>query len=113
VAYPTALVITLVVEVPIYLAVFAVARLLPGWRGLSGAAGVNLLTHPVLWLVVSAHPGWLAPAEVGVCLVEAALLWLLARRRDAGLLLLAAIVANAASVITGIVLNGIVLNGLR
>jgi hypothetical protein len=105
VPYPLALVITLVVEVPIYGVVLHLARVLPGWRGLGAAVVVNLATHPVLWLVLSAQPGWFVPAEAGVCVVEAALLWLLAGSRTPGLLLVAAIAANTASVLAGAALS--------
>jgi hypothetical protein len=107
VAYPTALLITLAVEVPVYAVVLRFARLLPGWRGVAAAVGVNVVTHPPLWWVVSAHPGWLVAAEACVVVVEAGLLWLLAGRRDARLLLVTAVAANTASVLAGIVLNGL------
>jgi hypothetical protein len=107
VPYPLALVITLAVEVAIYLVVLRAARLLPGWRGLLAAVGVNLATHPVLWLILTAHPGWFIPAEACVCLVEAGLLWLLAGRRGAGLLLVTAVAANTASILAGAVLYGL------
>jgi hypothetical protein len=105
VPYAVALAITLAVEVPIYGVVLHLARLLPGWRGLGAAVGVNLATHPLLWLVLSTHPGWFIPAEAGVCLVEAALLWGLAGRRDPGLLLAAAVAANTASILAGTLLS--------
>jgi hypothetical protein len=102
VPYALALVITLAVEVPIYLVVFRAAGLLCGWRRLLVAAGINLATHPVLWLVLSAHPGWFLPAEAGVCLAEAGLLWWLAGRRAGMLLLVTAVAANTASVLIGL-----------
>jgi hypothetical protein len=108
VPYPLALVITLAVEVPIYLVVFRAARLMAGWRGVGAAVGVNLATHPVLWLTVSAHPCWLLPAEAAVCLVEAGLLWCIARR-DAVLLLVTSVAANSASILAGTVLYGLTL----
>lgn len=104
VPYALALVVTLTVEVPIYVLVLRAAGLLPRRRVLAGA-GVNLATHPVLWLVLSAHPTWFVPAEAGVCLVEALLLWLLAGRRDAGLLSVAAVAANTASILAGAVIS--------
>ena len=131
VPYPLALVITLGVEVPIYVAVLSFARLLRGARAVAAAVGVNVLTHPVVWVVLTAHPGWFVPVEVGVCLVEAVLLvgavamwgaaglrdaaelrgaaalWGIARR-DAGLLLLVAVVANSASVLAGTILYGLI-----
>jgi hypothetical protein len=100
------LAITLGVEVPIYVVVLCFAQLLPGWRRLAAAVGVNLVTHPVVWLVLSARPAWFPGAEAGACLVEAGLLWLLVRR-DGPLLLATSVAANTASVLAGIVLNGL------
>jgi hypothetical protein len=107
VEYSLALAITLAVEVPVYVAVFRLARLLPLALSLAGAIGVNLVTHPVVWLVLSAHPGWFLPVEAAVCPVEAVLLWLLVRRRDLAMLLVTAVVANTASVLAGVVLYGL------
>jgi hypothetical protein len=101
VPYPLALVITLGVEAPIYTVVLGFAGLLRGWRAVVAAVGVNVFTHPLAWALLTAYPGWLLPVEAGVCLVEAVLLWFLAGRRDAGVLMLAAVVANAASVLVG------------
>jgi hypothetical protein len=120
VSYALALAITLAVEVPSYVGVLAFADLLPGWRRWLGAVGVNVATHPLVWLVLSAHPGWLWPVEASVCVVEALLLWLfagLAARRSVGLpavwrldlrlLLLAALVANTGSVLAGFVVQSV------
>jgi hypothetical protein len=100
VPYPLAMMITLVVEVPIYLLVFRFAGLLPLRSGLAVAAGLNLLTHPLAWWLMSSHPGWFLPVEAGVWLVETGLLWALVRR-DAAVLLLTALVANLASILAG------------
>jgi hypothetical protein len=104
VPYPLALALTLVVEVPVFVVVFRFAGLLPGWRGWAGAIGVNLVTHPVVWLVLSAHPGWFVEAELGACVVEALLLWAWARR-DLALLGLTAVSANTASVLAGLLVR--------
>jgi hypothetical protein len=101
VPYPLALVITLAVEVPVYLVVFRFAGILAGWRGLGAAVGVNLATHPVAWRLLSSHPGWLVPVEAAVVAVEAALLFALVRREPA-LLALTALVANAGSLLAGL-----------
>lgn len=92
------------VEVPVFVVVFRFAGLLPGWRGWAGAIGVNLVTHPVVWLALSAHPGWFVPAELGACVVEALLLWAWAGR-DLLVLGLAAVAANTASVLAGLLLR--------
>jgi len=107
VSYPIALAATLAVELPVYLLVFRITGLF-GWRrGSAAAVGVNLATHPAVWLVLSAHPGWFAPVEAIVCVVEGGLLWLLAGRREPGLLLLTAVVANLGSILAGFVLVGL------
>jgi hypothetical protein len=106
--YPLALVITLGVEVPIYAGVLSYAGILRGWRAIAAAVGVNVFSHPLAWLVLMPRPGWLLTVELAVCVVEAGLLWLLARRRAAGVLLLSAVVANTASVLAGILLYGLV-----
>jgi hypothetical protein len=103
VPYLLALALTLVVEVPVYAVVFRFAGLLPGWRGWAAAVGINLVTHPVVWLVLRAHPGWFVPAEVGAVAVEAGLLWGWVRR-DAVVLGLTAVAANSASVTLGLLL---------
>jgi hypothetical protein len=103
VPYPLALALTLVVEVPVFVVVFQFAGLLPGWRAWTGAVGVNLVTHPVVWLLLSARPGWFVPAELGAAAVEALLLWAWTRR-DLALLALTAVVANTASVLAGVLL---------
>ena len=98
--YLLALALTLLVEVPVYVVVFRFAGILPGVRAWAAAIGVNLVTHPLVWLLLSAHPGWLWPVESSVVLVEAGLLfaWV---RRDPWLLGLTAFLANAASLGAG------------
>lgn len=106
--YPAALALTLAVEIPVY----AVA-LRRGWQvrprtALWAALGVNLATHPLLWWLLgpwagrSAYPLILVLAEVAVCAAEAALLAWWLRRRDP-LLAVLAVLANAASVIAGLI----------
>ncbi|MFF5230998.1 hypothetical protein [Dactylosporangium sp. NPDC000521] len=99
-----ALLLTLAVEVPLYVLALMALRL-ASWRkaALLGVA-VNLLTHPVLWWSLAPRPsaGALWGAEAAVVAVEAAVLWL-ACRRDPALLLVASLGANAASVLIGLV----------
>jgi hypothetical protein len=106
VPYPLALAITLAVEVPVYLVVFRFAGLLAGWRGVGAAVGLNLCTHPLVWLVLSAHPGlwWFTVVEAAVCLVETLLLCALVRR-DGALLSLTVLVANTASILAGLAVD--------
>ena len=114
-SYPAALALTLVVEVPLYLAALRLAGLRvgrTGWPGLAGAAVVvNLATHPVVWaLLMGAGPAywgrfWIV--EAGVWLVETALLWALVRR-ELVLIALVALVANLASVLAGFLVTRLV-----
>ena len=115
VSYPAALALTLVVEVPLYLAALRLAGLRvgrTGWPGVAGAAVVvNLATHPVVWaLLMGAGPAywgrfWIV--EAGVWLVETALLWALVRR-ELVLIALVALVANLASVLAGFLVTRLV-----
>jgi hypothetical protein len=103
----TALLLTLAVEVPLYVAALVLLRLAPLWRATALALLVNLLTHPVLWSALGDRPPVLriAAAEVLVWLVEAALLSLALRRRPA-LVALVAAGTNAASILVGALIAG-------
>lgn len=103
--YLLALASTLLVEVPVYVLAVTVAS---RWRVAAVAVGINLLTHPLLWWVLSGSgpaPLTFAVAEAMVCLVEAALLvaGLRVRWPVAGA---AAVAANAASVLVGVLVLG-------
>jgi hypothetical protein len=99
-----ALLLTLAVEVPLY--VLALAALNVATIGKAALLGtvVNLLTHPLLWWALAPRPsaGALWTAEAAVVVVEAAVLWATVRRYP-GLLLVASLGANAASVLIGLV----------
>jgi len=103
----TALLLTLAVEVPLYVAALVSLRLATLRRALLLAVVANLLTHPVLWSTLGDRPPVLrvAAAEVLVWLVEAALIGLAVRRRPA-LVALVAAGANAASILAGAVIAG-------
>jgi hypothetical protein len=105
----TALLLTLAVEVPLYVAALVVLRLAGFGRALLLAVGVNLLTHPLLWWALGPRPSLLAVvvAEVAVWLVEAALVWLVVRRSLSVVLVVAAGV-NAASILVGVVVGVVV-----
>lgn len=101
-----ALGLTVAVELPLYVLGLGVLRLASPARAVVLGVGVNLLTHPVLWCALAPDPT-AAPtilAEVVVCLVEAAVMWL-AVRRDGALLVLLAVGVNAASLGVGLLLN--------
>lgn len=101
-----ALALTLAVEVPCYLAGLTALRLAGPVRAVLVAVGVNLLTHPVLWLVLAPRTGVAAVlvAEVCVVLVEALVIRLVIGR-DCGLVLLLSLGANAASLGVGLLVG--------
>lgn len=76
------------------------------WSALMLAFGVNAVTHPVAWWVLSSHPTMLplVLTEVAVTLAEAAVL-AVAVRRDLATLALLSVGANASSLLTGLILN--------
>ncbi len=108
-SYLEALLLTLVVEAPVW------ALLRPAgasvWRGAAAGSAASLVTHPVLWFVAvpamrGAIGGSVVPvlvAEVGACLVEGLLVawWL---RGDRLTCLGAATAANALSLAVGLAL---------
>lgn len=102
-----ALALTLAVEVPLYtVGLWGLRLARPADAALLGA-GVNLLTHPVLWcsLAPRVTAGRLAAAELAVCAVEALMLRVLLRR-DLPVLLALSVAANGASVIAGLLVLG-------
>ena len=56
VSFPAALLVTLAVEVPLYVAALTALRLARPGRAALLAVGVNLLTHPVLWWYLTPRP---------------------------------------------------------
>jgi hypothetical protein len=100
--------LTLLIELPVYASVLSGGLSIPPRRGLAAGAAVNLISHPLAFLVVMpalARPLGFFPAlvviEAGVWVLESALLslWL---RRDLDLLSLAALLANAVSLAVGL-----------
>jgi len=105
--YLLALALTVAVEVPIFVVALRAAHLLTIRRAVVIAVGVNLATHPVVWLVLvragSAYWPLFGVVEVGAWLGEAGLivLWV---RRDRALIGLTALVANTGSCLAGLLL---------
>lgn len=107
-AYATALGLTLLIEVPAYASVLRCGLKIRTARGLAAGAAVNLISHPLAFLIVMPvldRPlgffAALAVTEAGVWVLESALLWLWVRR-DVDLLSLAALLANAISLAVGL-----------
>jgi len=107
VPYLLALALTLAVEVPVYAVALRAAHLLPLGRAVVVAVGINLATHPVVWLVLvragSAYWPLFGVVEVGAVLAETALIlpWVRGDRTVVGL---AALVANTGSCLAGLTL---------
>jgi hypothetical protein len=108
--YLAALGLTLIIEVPAYAAILERGLRIGARRCLAAGAAVNLVSHPVAFLIVMpalARPLGFFPAliviEAGVWIAESTLLWLWLRR-DVDLLALAALLANVASLVIGLLL---------
>jgi hypothetical protein len=107
-AYVFALALTLLIEMPVYASVLRCGLSISARRGLAAGATVNLISHPLAFLIVMpalARPlGFFAALvviEAGVWVLESTLLWRWLRR-DLDLLSLAALLANAASLAVGL-----------
>ncbi|MEV8515038.1 hypothetical protein [Dactylosporangium sp. NPDC051484] len=98
-----ALLLTLVVEVPLYTTALVALRLAGIRRAALLGVLVNLVTHPALWLFLAPHPGAarLWSAEALATAVEALIL-IKAINRDKALLAVTAVGANASSLLIGL-----------
>ncbi|SFF32191.1 hypothetical protein SAMN05216251_111185 [Actinacidiphila alni] len=110
--YPLVLALTLLVEVPCYVAAVTAAAPAPvrPRRTALAAVMVNCVTHPPLWWFLRQAHGaayWpaFAVAEAAVCAVEGLLLGRLLRLRGQ-LPYAASVAANCASVIAGLLVLG-------
>lgn len=102
--YPLALLLTLALEVPVYVAALRTLGETSTVRCLLLSCAVNLVSHPLLWTLAAGRPGlgWLLGLEAAVVLSETAMVWLVVRRM-VGWVLLAALGANAWSLAVGLV----------
>lgn len=109
-SYPAVLALTVVTEVPVYVAALTVAsRAAPG-RTASAAVMVNCVTHPPLWWFLRHVPSggyWaaFAAAESAVVLIEGVLMSRALRLRGP-VPYAASAAANAVSVLAGFLLLG-------
>jgi len=90
---------------PIYLAV------LPGQpargRAVATVVGINLATHPLVWIALGAVNRfwwWFGPVELAAAAVETGLLWVLWPRAARPIVMPAALLANAASCLAGLLI---------
>ena len=109
--YVSAFALTWLIETIVYLAAFTSLGLFTNRRLTVAAPAllllvlvVNLVSHPVLWLVASGRPrpGRSSSAELGVVLVEGTLIALVLRGRWVWAYA-AALLANACSFLIGLV----------
>lgn len=104
-----ALGLTCAIEVPLFLAGCAVldwiGRKAPLrlWQAIVLVFAVNVVTHPLLWLIALRleTDGALLVAEAGVVVVEALITWVVVRRQP-GWALLLCLGTNAASLAAGL-----------
>ncbi|HUC36638.1 MAG TPA: hypothetical protein VMR97_05890 [Acidimicrobiales bacterium] len=109
-AYLLALCLTVVIEAPVYACLLRVMQSTPMPQGLAAGAGVNLVSHPIGFLVLfpllerpmGPFPA-LAIVELVVVLVEAGLLFAV-QRREALPICGISYVANVASFSLGVLL---------
>ncbi|HCU49079.1 MAG TPA: hypothetical protein DGG94_04595 [Micromonosporaceae bacterium] len=94
--YLAALGLTLLIEVPVYALVLGRDR-----RVLAAAIVVNLLTHPLVWLLA---PSNFVAVELAAWTVEFGLFYL-ALRRSPAVLLATAVLANSLSCLAGLLLS--------
>ncbi len=103
-----ALVLTLLIEIPIYTLLLRYFANVSVWQALVAAILVNLISYPLfVALLVPFGSQYLAPVpavlvgEAIVCIVEAALLsaWL---RRDSLVVIAVVLVANGCSMVAGL-----------
>ncbi len=108
-AYLPALLLTLVVEVPAFVVLARLFALVSVPLAVVGAAGVNLLTHPILYAASASFtsPVQFLVAEALVALVEGlGLSWVWRVSPRAPWPLVGASVVNAMSALVGLVLVG-------
>jgi hypothetical protein len=108
--YAAALGLTLIIEMPAYAGVLRHGLNIRTRQGLIAGAAVNLVSHPLAFLLVMpalAGPLGFFPAlviiEASVWVLESALLWGWVRR-DLDLIGLSALLANVASLAIGLLL---------
>lgn len=110
--FPAAYGTTVLVEVPVVVALCALLRIAAWQRSLTAALAVNLLTVPLLWFVVfppaAAVLGWLGAVLLGEVLVVVVEAVAYARALPCPALAAAGVtlVANGLSVLTGLALGG-------
>lgn len=103
-----ALVATIAVELPLWVAGLTALRLSGPVRGVLVGVGVNLVTHPLLWRVLDPGPplALILAAELCVVVIEAAVVRLVTGRA-VGLAAMLALGVNAASFAVGLAVTAL------
>jgi hypothetical protein len=102
--YVAALLLTLVIEVPLYAGVLVGGLKVGKFRAFKLAAGINLATHPALWVIfwlisgTAPGPSLTFSGLLAACVIEWAILAYLLRR-DRIVLAITAVVANTVSAV--------------
>jgi hypothetical protein len=103
----SAFLLTLGLETPVY--VLLSRGLVPARRSAIGAILCTGCTHPLLWFVwtkmIQPYPAYLATGELLVVAIESAIFWAVARPLKFRRAALAALAANAASCLVGLLLQ--------
>lgn len=104
----SALLATIAIEVPLWVAGLLALRQCGYVRSVALGVGVNLLTHPVLWHALEPAPGLgvVLAAELCVVVVEAAVVRLVTRG-GVGLAAMLSLGVNAASFGVGVALGAL------
>ncbi len=104
--WPASFLLTLVVELPLYVAVSR--KRVPVWTGCLAGAVCSATTHPLLWfvwpLVVKRYVLFVVTGELLVLAIEGAVFYALTRPTSWTLSYLAGFVANAASLGVSLIL---------
>ncbi len=109
--YPAALVLTLTVEVPVYVLGLSAGAAVPWRRAAMVAVVVNVVSHPLLWFGLVPLLTRVTGSELTALIIAELVVWVgesvaTARlaARPIGLGLAVAAAANAASLLAGVVL---------
>ena len=107
--WPAAFAVTLLVEVPVYLAALTLVAGIRVRTAVGLSVAVNAVSHPLLWFLLV--PGLGAPGATAVLVAEAivlvgeAMALMVVLRRHLVVLVVTAVVANGLSLLIGVALQ--------